>query len=289
MWSREMDDFRIMNETQKGARCSRVFKKILISFMISILVGGIVILGIGIYAHEAEYGSKAVGGLIGVALYSIDSLMFIACGSVTIVIMAVGMIGVLVPQKCVLGLHLCIMTFLAFTLFAAGILGYVFVGELEDSVRSSLQSSVTEKYGTPGEESITRSWDNIQQTFACCGAHGDENSTTSWYLYQSESFWFKDHYNRNRTVPNSCCVDKTNIEYCTGYLINNATKDWPPNIEPPITDEPTNYTLFTTGCYDKLENYLERNGILIGTTAVVIGVLMIVEIGMTIFVYRSLH
>ena len=49
-------------------------------------------------------------------------------------------------------------------LFAAGILGFVFVGELEDSVRSSLEKSLKENYGVPGKESITDSWDSVQQT-----------------------------------------------------------------------------------------------------------------------------
>ena len=74
------------------------------NFCFDIQVGGIAVLGIGIWSHESEYGSKAVGGLIGVALYSIDSTLFIACGSVTICIMAVGLIGYLLPQKCLLGL-----------------------------------------------------------------------------------------------------------------------------------------------------------------------------------------
>ena len=48
-------------------------------------------------------------------------------------------------------------------LFAAGILGFVFVGELEDSVRSSLEKSLKENYGVPGKESITDSWNSVQQ------------------------------------------------------------------------------------------------------------------------------
>ena len=48
-------------------------------------------------------------------------------------------------------------------LFAAGILGFVFVGELEDSVRSSLEKSLKENYGVPGKESITNSWNSVQQ------------------------------------------------------------------------------------------------------------------------------
>ncbi|XP_060563760.1 CD151 antigen-like [Ruditapes philippinarum] len=288
MWSKDIDELGMINQSEKGSTCARVFKIILITFMCGLMVGGVAVLGIGIWAHESEYGSKAVGGLIGVALYSIDSTLFIACGSVTICIMGVGLIGYLLPQKCLLGLHLCVMTFLAFTLFAAGILGYVFVGELEDTVRGSLKKSVTEKYGTPGKESITRAWDDIQQAFDCCGGYGGENTTTSWYLYQSESFWFKDNYNNNASVPESCCKRTGDVEMCMG-LKPDAANNFPPYRKPPITALSSNYTIYLEGCYDKLEKYLEQNGILIGTTAVVMGVFMIIEIAMTIFVYRSLH
>ena len=60
------------------------------------------------------------------------------------------------------------ITFLAIMLFAAGILGFVFVGELEDSVRSSLEKSLKENYGVPGKESITDSWNSVQQNVSKC-------------------------------------------------------------------------------------------------------------------------
>ena len=56
-------------------------------------------------------------------------------------------------------------------LFAAGILGFVFVGELEDSVRSSLEKSLKENYGVPGKESITNSWNSVQQNVSISDLH----------------------------------------------------------------------------------------------------------------------
>ena len=44
--------------------------------------------------------------------------------------------------------------------------------------------------------------------FKCCGPYGNENSTTSWYLYQKESFWFKDGYNSKFIVFPSAAVKK---------------------------------------------------------------------------------
>lgn len=286
MWSREIDELGMLSETQKGVRCSRVVKIFLVAVNIFILAGACAILGIGIWTHEVEYGSKQLAGLIGVPLYQVDSVLMIVAGSSILLFTIVGLAGILLPQKCLLGLHLSVISFLAFILFAGGILGYVFVGELEDSVRGSLLQSVKENYGLPGKESITTSWDSVQKNFECCGAYGDENSTTSWYIYKKESFWFKDGYNNGSFVPLSCC-DKKNQEVCTGRI--NITESWPPRSPPPVVEVPTNYTLYMKGCYDQLEGYLTQNGILIGTAAVVVGVFMIIEIVMTIFYYRSLR
>lgn len=287
MWSREIDELGMLSETQKGFRCSRIVKIFLVSVNIFILVGAIAILTIGIWTHEVEYGSKQLAGLIGVPLYQVDSVIMIIAGSSILLFTIIGLGGILMPQKCLLGLHLSVITFLAIMLFAAGILGFVFVGELEDSVRGSLMQSVKENYGLPGKESITTSWDIVQQRFQCCGAYGGKNTTTSWNLYKKDSFWYKDHYNNGSYVPDSCCDKTRNLDQCTGRV--NLTEAWPPRTPPPVVDMPTNYTLYMKGCYDQLEGYLTQNGILIGTAAVVVGVFMIIEIVMTIFFYRSLH
>lgn len=287
MWSREIDELGMLSETQKGVRCSRIVKLFLVSVNIFILVGALAILSIGILTHEVEYGSKQLAGLIGAPLYQVDSVMMIIAGSSILVFTIIGLAGILLPQKCLLGLHLSVITFLAIMLFAAGILGFVFVGELEDSVRSSLEKSLKENYGVPGKESITDSWNSVQQNFKCCGPYGNENSTTSWYLYKKESFWYKDGYNNGSYVPESCCDKKRNLLMCVGRV--NITEHWPPRTPPPVLEESGNYTLYMKGCYDKLEGYLTQNGILIGTAAVVVGVFMIIEIVMTIFFYRSVH
>lgn len=287
MWSREIDELGMLSETRKGFRCSRLVKIFLVSVNIFILVGAIAILAIGILTHEVEYGSKQLAALIGFPLYQVDSVIMIIAGSSILLFTIVGLAGILLPQKCLLGLHLSVITFLAIMLFAAGILGFVFVGELEDSVRSSLMQSVKENYGLPDKQGITSSWDYVQQRFECCGVYGGENSTNSWYIYKKDSFWYKDGYNNGSYVPDSCCDKKRNLAMCTGKV--NITEEWPPRTPPPVLYHPTNYTLYMKGCYDKLEGYLTQNGILIGTAAVVVGVFMIIEFVMTIFFYRSLH
>ena len=46
-------------------------------------------------------------------------------------------------------------------------------------------------------------------------------------------------------VPDSCCSGGKLLE-CTGKV--NVSAHWPPRFEPPVVDEPTNYTLNMKVC-----------------------------------------
>ncbi|WAR23155.1 hypothetical protein MAR_036824 [Mya arenaria] len=211
------DHLDILSENKDNdGKLLHIFRIVLLVIMGLISVGGIAILAIGIWTHEVDYGSRAVSGLIGIALYQVDSVIMIICGSLTIAVMIIGFVGLLRPQKCLLGF------------------------------------------------------------FRCCGASGDVNSSTSWFLYQHDSFWVRDDLSNRSLVPKSCCSEDSNMELCTGKVnMTNSTifSSWAPYGEPEKVDPPLtyNYTIFTDGCYDKLEGYLRQNGILIGTAAIVVG------------------
>ncbi|KAL5017659.1 hypothetical protein ScPMuIL_007248, partial [Solemya velum] len=257
--------------TENKSRINGRFMRYIVIFLLAVItVGSLTILGIGIWTHEVEYGSHQLSGLIGQQTYRIDSLMMIGVGSATLIITIIGFIAILKEHKCLLGLHLAFLAFLSIMLFVAGILGYSLINELEDSVKDSLVNSIKEDYGVKGRGSqVTKSWDRIQRTFECCGAYGNENSSFSWALYK-ESFWIKDKINNGSYVPASCC-GQGDIMMCQGRTpFENA----PPIRDPPVLVHPDNYTLYTTGCFDKLEGYLVQNGILLGTTAIVVGTFM---------------
>ena len=75
-----------------------------ICFSLFLQVGALAILSIGILTHEVEYGSKQLAGLIGAPLYQVDSVMMIIAGSSILVFTIIGLAGILLPQKCLLGL-----------------------------------------------------------------------------------------------------------------------------------------------------------------------------------------
>ena len=67
-------------------------------------IGGLAILGIGIWTLEAEYGSKQLSKLITADLYRVDSYLMIVTGSAIIAITLLGFCGVFTLYKCIMGL-----------------------------------------------------------------------------------------------------------------------------------------------------------------------------------------
>ncbi|KAI8774020.1 tetraspanin-11 [Biomphalaria glabrata] len=263
----------------------------LLSFLAIVLIGAISILGIGLWTLEAEYGNQQVSELINAQIYKADSYLMIIGGSAIIAISVVGFLGVFKDYRCLLGLHIGLLSFLSIMLFVAGVLGYVLVGELEDKVKDKMEDVLTKNYGVDIYQSarnriITEAWDTVQQGFECCGVKGDQDSLDSWYIYQRTA-WYSQGLNNGSYVPESCCKGTENILQCTGIIPSPGS---PPRVKPPIKDNSylKNYTLFTTGCFNVLHPYLHRTGITIGTTAIVVGVFMIVELVLSICFYRTL-
>lgn len=284
-------------DEQVCASCTEFVRLIVLFLQAVVVVGAISCLAIGIYTHEVEYGSKQMSALIGVSMYRADSIMMIVGGGAIILITLLGFIGAYKQHKCMFGMYLCIFVFLALMVFAAGILGYIFIAQLEDNVRNSMEESLKKHYGVniktkSKNRDITEAWDSIQQSFKCCGAYGSENSSHSWALYKQKTFWVIDKYSNGKLVPESCCqkdnpLNQHSLDMCSGNI--TADLKWPPVQPPPVIETPTNYTLFTTGCYDKLHDYLIMNGIMIGTTAIVVGVFMMVLLTFGIIMYRNMH
>lgn len=112
------------------------------------------------------------------------SALLISGGIIVIVVCVFGFIGVWMESQCVLVIYtLCVFIILAIAI-AAGIIAYIFHGELDDKLRSKLLEGLND----PGKKKF---WDDIQQEERCCGV----NNHTDWF---SET-------NTIKSVPDSCC------------------------------------------------------------------------------------
>ncbi|GFN98558.1 tetraspanin [Plakobranchus ocellatus] len=264
----------------------------LLCFLGIVMAGAVSILAIGIWTLEAEYGNKQISEMINAKLYEVDSYMLIIGGAAIMIVSIIGLCGVMKEYRCLVGLHLGLLAFVSVMLFVAGVLGYVLVSQLENKVRDRMESAVVNYYGVNVETDsdnrvITKAWDKVQQNFECCGVYGNEGSFNSWYIYQ-RSQWFTQGHSNGSHVPESCCGTRNNINECTGRT--NATEGSPPLSKPPISGDPSTwgYTLYTKGCFDVLDPYMHRTGIVIGTTAIVVGIFMLVELVLSVCLYRTL-
>ncbi|XP_060077487.1 tetraspanin-11-like [Ylistrum balloti] len=277
---------------EKKSKPFRMVRLVLIVLLIIVLVGSLAVFSVGVLTHEVEYGSKQISDLIGVAMYQVDSIMMIAAGMAAFLITILGLIAIMKNHRCLLGLHLVILAFLSIMLFVGGVLGYIFIAELEDTVERTFENSIKKNYGVnlhlDKNRDVTRAWDNVQQTFGCCGAYGNINSSTSWAIYKKHSYWYLDGIANGSMVPSSCCGEGDK-NLCVGGANRTSQPNAAPYVGPPSPNfGNVGYTLYTDGCYDKLHSYLVQNGILIGTVAIIVAVFMIIQMSLSIFLHRKM-
>lgn len=270
----------------------QMVRLVLILLLVIVLIGSLAVFAVGVLTHEVEYGSKQISDLIGVAMYQVDSIMMIAAGMAAFLITILGLIAILKNHRCLLGLHLVILAFLSIMLFVGGVLGYIFIAELEDTVERTFENSIKKNYGVNlhlnKNRDITAAWDNVQKTFGCCGAYGNVNSTTSWAIYKKHSYWYLDGIANGSMVPTSCCGEG-DLNMCVGKANSSSQPNAAPYVGPPSPNTGNvGYSLYTDGCYDKLHSYLVQNGILIGTVAIVVAVFMIIQMSLSIFLHRKM-
>ncbi|XP_069819299.1 tetraspanin-36-like [Dendropsophus ebraccatus] len=123
---------------------------------------------------------------------------------VAVLMFIIGLLGCIssIQESCC-GLG-CFITLISI-LFAAGVvtlvLGLVYKNKIDPELRQNMKT-LFEKYDGKNVESSAV--DFIQEELHCCGI----NNYTSW----ENTTWF---LNNNRTVPESCCMNKTD---CHGRL-----------------------------------------------------------------------
>ncbi|XP_033737532.1 tetraspanin-11-like [Pecten maximus] len=276
----------------KKSKPIQMVRLVLILLLVIVLIGSLAVFSVGVLTHEVEYGSKQISDLIGVAMYQVDSIMMIGAGMAAFLTTILGLIAIMKNHRCLLGLHLVILAFLSIMLFVGGVLGYIFIAELEDTVERTFENSIKKNYGVnlhvDKNRDITNAWDNVQKTFGCCGAYGNVNSTTSWAIYKKHSYWYLDGISNGSMVPASCCGEG-DVSMCTGRANGTDQPNAPPYVGPPSPNVGgLRYSLYTDGCYDKLHSYLVQNGILIGTVAIVVAVFMIIQMSLSIFLHRKM-
>jgi len=159
--------------------CGNCMKYSLFFVNLLIFIGGLVVIGLGIYiAVDRSFGTQ----ILGTNLYIGAIYIVIAAAVVVSLIACFGCFGAAQEVRCMLVTYFIIVFLIFITMLVGGILLYVFRHDVEGAARKGMNSSI---HSYHNDKSVKEAWDEIQTAMKCCGIDG----VADW----------------NGQIPDSCC------------------------------------------------------------------------------------
>ncbi|XP_010901465.1 CD151 antigen [Esox lucius] len=248
---------RMETKEENNSMCGTIcLKYLLLTFNLLFWVTGGAVLTVGMWTlvDRSDYVS-----LLGSSSYSASAYVLVAAGAVVILTGVVGCCGTLRESRSLLVVYSILLLCIFLLEIAAGVLASVYYHQLDEELQQNLKETMVQKYQQPGEETITRAVDKLQQEFKCCGS----NSSSDW----SASPWILSPDN-DRQVPDSCC--KTPSEHCGRR------------------DHPSNIYRVEGGCITKLEKFILSQLKILGAVGIAIAFLQLVGMMLVCCLYRNL-
>lgn len=219
---------------------AKVIKVLLFVFNFIFFLGGIGLLGVGIYVQLKIGDYVALSSV----KYVTGSIIIIAVGAVIAVITFFGCCGAIKESRCLLGTFFALML-LVFGLEVAGTsLGYVYRDQVKDELLKDLNQTLYQ-YGFEDKEGVTKAYDLLQEKEKCCGVNGYKD-------WQNAPFTEGKH----NKVPDSCCKE---VKAKCGDAVASTEN------------------IYTEGCYEKTLNLLRDNLILIFGIGVAVAVIQLLS------------
>lgn len=166
-----------------GSTKYRATRILFIIANIAFLIMGIAMMVIGGYLQISR--SNYVDLMPSDEFFTATALL-ISSGTIVVVVCLFGFIGVWMQSQCVMLIYLmCVLVILALSV-AAGIIAYVFHGEIDTELKNKLLEGLKDK-------NKRDEWDDIQSTERCCGVF----NYTDWYGLLDPEYPV--------SIPDSCC------------------------------------------------------------------------------------
>eukprot|EP00112_Aurelia_sp_Birch-Aquarium-sp1_P023318 Seg690.5 transcript_id=Seg690.5/GoldUCD/mRNA.D3Y31 product=Tetraspanin-11 protein_id=Seg690.5/GoldUCD/D3Y31 len=218
------------------------------------------IFGVGVWTLAAKNDYEA---LLGSVMYVTAAGIMIAAGLFAMFVCIFGIIGAIRESRFMI-LGFFVMITIVFLLeLIAGILAYVYRGEVHTEVSKSLNVTIASKFGVLGHEKETRAVTKLQNSYRCCG---DVD-----YLSWQYSAWRKKNVNVSGVaeVPESCCI--TPAPKCG--VRTHASNIWRDDLQP-------------VGCFSKLERYLYDHLFIMGIVGICVGLFQMSCMALSMWLYR---
>lgn len=253
----------------KASGCTAVMKWCLVIFNALIVCAGAIAIGLGAWGLASEYGANEMKALTGSELYRGAAIALIVGGSVMVFIALCGFLGAILENRILLGIYFVIVLLILILFVVAAAVAFAYRDELQDEIISQMNNTLLYDYKdnkiNSSDNEATRVWDKIQANLHCCGVYGRvKNSTTSWRMWQSSS-WYKAQDGDKLPVPTSCCIDTIEKDTCTMAVKNKN-----------FTEAPTE--IYYKGCYDQISDEIRQHILAIAGIAVAIVILMFLSI-----------
>ncbi|XP_068675030.1 tetraspanin-4-like [Montipora foliosa] len=220
-----------------GAKCVKI---LMFVFNFIFFLGGIGLLGVGIYVH------LKIGDYVDLSSvkYVTGSIIIMTVGAIIAIIAFFGCCGAMKESRCLLGIFFALML-LVFGLEVTGTaLGYVFRGKVQTQLEQDLNNTLSQ-YGMDDQKGVTDAFDLLQQEEECCGVYNYKDWQRSYFTQGNHSF-----------VPDSCC--KKESSGCGN--ISEGTS-----------------SIYTEGCYKKTLELLRNNLLIIGAIGVAVAVVQLLS------------
>ncbi|XP_069127018.1 tetraspanin-18B-like isoform X5 [Argopecten irradians] len=279
---RHHSDHRIRTRRQDADAdvCFHCLRNALHCYNIVILIMGVGALAVGIWLLVTDFSAREVSVVIDSNLFEIGTYLILAGGGLIALLAFCGCCGTMREDRCILGFYGVVLVLVFMALIVGGVLAFMFRENMTSDFKEKLVVTIEKQYGyeirtNTHNRLVTDAWDSIQRKLKCCGAYGNQSSDFSWAIYKGHSDWWAKRPSGDKypMVPDSCCVPDMEKEKCQGRVYIEG----PPNKGPPFkATHKENPHLYTTGCYDKVIDYMLQHSLILGAVAFAVPIFLIV-------------
>jgi len=226
--------------TMEGC-CGKSFKFVLVTINALILLMGIILLAIGIFAYVdgqdfnrlVDTAMQGINSDFTIGLYGGTAALIIAISCVIVIVSFLGCCGAWKENR-----FLLFFNYVAILLLFIGVVAGATIAFTTsiDIIHNPMEESLKSYNENP---EIKESWDSIQAQLKCCGV-------------DSYKDWANVTLADGGEVPASCCMEQQNVELCE--------------------KSPDQFLDGMDGCFTLLKDTLEKNksSIGIGTASIVV-------------------
>ncbi|XP_063073395.1 tetraspanin-33-like [Engraulis encrasicolus] len=235
---------------------SPVVKYVLFFFNLLFWVIALLLVSIGVYARVTKHGEAVT------ACLTVDpSVLLVVVGVLMFLITFCGCVGSLRENICLLQTFCVCLNIIFLLQLAAGILGFVFSDKARHKVNEVINKAIIHYREDLDLQNLL---DFGQREFGCCGAVSYKDWSMNMYFNCSQT-----RSQEGCGVPYSCCLiskNETVINTMCGYGMQNHDH------------EEAGLYIYTSGCLDKLVNWIHSNLFILGAVALGLAIPQLVGI-----------